>query len=102
MRTQTSTMSIPTLSCPLNGQPSPASIAGSMSSDARSNINTNTNNHKNPKEGAMARWQPRTTKEMLEGQRDRLSKRIDEKKAETKELEDQRKGLDKAITAMGQ
>lgn len=50
----------------------------------------------------MARWQPRTPKEMLEGQRDRLAKRIDEKKAELKELEDQRKGLEKAITAMGQ
>ena len=50
----------------------------------------------------MARWQPRTTKEMLEGQRDRLTKRIEEKIAETKDLEDQRKGLEKAINAMAQ
>lgn len=38
----------------------------------------------------------------MEVQRERLNKRIEEKKAEIKELEDQRKGLDKAITAMGQ
>jgi hypothetical protein len=50
----------------------------------------------------MARWQPRTARENLESQRERLSHRIEEKKAEVKELEDQRKGLDKAITAMSQ
>ena len=38
----------------------------------------------------------------MEAQKERLSRRIDEKKAEIKELEEQRKGLDKAIAAMSQ
>lgn len=38
----------------------------------------------------------------MEAQKDRLTRRIDEKKGEIKDLEDQRKGLDKAIAAMGQ
>lgn len=38
----------------------------------------------------------------MEADRERLNKRIEDKKTEVKELEDQRKGLDKAITAMGQ
>ena len=38
----------------------------------------------------------------MESQKERLTRRIDEKKAEIKDLEDQRKGLDKAITAMSQ
>jgi predicted nucleic acid-binding Zn-ribbon protein len=38
----------------------------------------------------------------MEAQRERLNSRIEAKKAEIKELEEQRKGLDKAITAMGQ
>jgi cell division protein FtsB len=50
----------------------------------------------------MARWQARTPKETMESQKERLTRRIDEKKAEIKDLEDQRKGLDKAIAAMSQ
>ncbi len=50
----------------------------------------------------MPSWTPKSPKEILEAQRERLNRRIDEKKAEVKELEDQRKGLDRAITAMGQ
>jgi len=50
----------------------------------------------------MARWQAKTPKETLESQKERLNKRIEEKKSEVKDLEDQRKGLDKAIAAMGQ
>lgn len=38
----------------------------------------------------------------MEAQRERLNKRIEEKKGEIKELEEQRKGLDKAIAAMSQ
>ena len=48
----------------------------------------------------MARWQPRTPKESLEAARDRLASRIEQKKAEVKELEDQRRQVDGAIKAL--
>ena len=40
--------------------------------------------------------------ERCASQKERLTRRIDEKKAEIKDLEDQRKGLDKAIAATSQ
>ncbi len=49
----------------------------------------------------MARWQPRTPKESLEASRDRLAQRIEAKKEELKELENQRRQVDAAIKALG-
>jgi hypothetical protein len=54
----------------------------------------------NNKEEAMARWQPRTPKESLEASLERLKARIDGKKSEIKELEDQRKQVEQAIKAL--
>lgn len=48
----------------------------------------------------MARWQPRTPKEALETSLERLKARIDGKKLEIKELEDQRKQVEQAIKAL--
>lgn len=48
----------------------------------------------------MARWQPRTPKESLEVSLERIKTRIDGKKQEIKELEDQRKQVEQAIRAL--
>jgi cell division protein FtsB len=48
----------------------------------------------------MARWQPRTPKESLEASLERVKARIDTKKQEIKELEDQRKQVEQAIKAL--
>jgi predicted nucleic acid-binding Zn-ribbon protein len=49
----------------------------------------------------MARWQPRTPKESLEASLERLKGRIEGKKLEIKDLEDQRKQVEQAIKALG-
>lgn len=49
----------------------------------------------------MARWQPRTPKEMLRANLDRIDKQIAGKKTEITELESQRAQIDKAIKALG-
>ena len=48
----------------------------------------------------MARWQPRTPKESLEASLERLKTRIEGKKQEIRELEDQRKQVEQAIKAL--
>jgi glutamyl-tRNA reductase len=48
----------------------------------------------------MARWQPRTPKEMLRANLDRIDKQIAGKKGEITELESQRAQIDKAIKAL--
>lgn len=48
----------------------------------------------------MARWQPKTPKESLEASLDRVKSRIETKKAELKELEDQRRQVEQAIKAL--
>ena len=48
----------------------------------------------------MARWQPRTPKEALESSLERLKGRIEGKKQEIRELEDQRKQVEQAIKAL--
>lgn len=48
----------------------------------------------------MARWQPRTPRESLEASRDRLAQRIEAKKQEIRELEEQRKQVEHAIKAL--
>lgn len=49
----------------------------------------------------MTRWQPRTPKESLEASQERLKERIERKRQEIKELEDQRKQVEQAIKALG-
>ena len=48
----------------------------------------------------MARWQPRTPRESLEVSLERLKTRIEGKKQEIRELEDQRKQVEQAIKAL--
>lgn len=48
----------------------------------------------------MSRWQPRTPKESLEASLERLKSRIEGKRLEVKELEDQRKQVEGAIKAL--
>ena len=50
----------------------------------------------------MARWQPRTPKESLEAALERVKTRIEGKKQEIKELEDQRKQVEQAVKALSQ
>ena len=49
----------------------------------------------------MARWQPRTPKETLQAQLERLKTRIQGKHQEVKELELQAKQVEQAIKALG-
>ena len=49
----------------------------------------------------MARWEPKTPKEMLQSSLDRLKKRIKAKKDEVKELEGQAQKVEQALAAMG-
>jgi len=49
----------------------------------------------------MARWQPRTPKESLQSSLERLKARIQGKKQEIKELEQQATQVDQAIKALG-
>lgn len=48
----------------------------------------------------MARWQPKTPKEALEGSAKRIKERIDGKKAEIRDLEGQLKQVEQAIKAL--
>ena len=48
----------------------------------------------------MARWQPRSPLENLQGSLQRLNTRIDGKKLEMKELEEQKKQVEQAIAAL--
>ena len=48
----------------------------------------------------MARWQPRTPKESLEASLERLKGRIEGKKQELKELEEQRRQIEGAIKVL--
>jgi predicted nucleic acid-binding Zn-ribbon protein len=48
----------------------------------------------------MARWQPRTPKESLEASLERIKTRVEAKKKEMKELEDQKKQVEAAIKAL--
>ena len=50
----------------------------------------------------MARWQPRTPKESLEAALERLKGRIETKKQEMKDLDDQRKQVEQAIKSLSQ
>lgn len=49
----------------------------------------------------MARWQPRTPLENLQSSLQRINSRIEGKRQEIKELEEQKKLVDQAITALG-
>ena len=48
----------------------------------------------------MARWQPRTPKESLEASLERIKTRIEGKKQEIRDLEDQRKQVEQAVKAL--
>ena len=48
----------------------------------------------------MARWEPRTPLENLQASLKRLNSRIEGKKNEVRELEEQKKQLEQAITAL--
>jgi hypothetical protein len=48
----------------------------------------------------MARWTPRTPKESLEASIARIDARIETKKQELKELQDQRKQVEHAVKAL--
>ena len=48
----------------------------------------------------MARWQPRTPKESLQASLERLKQRIQAKRQETKELEQQAVQVEEAIKAL--
>lgn len=48
----------------------------------------------------MARWQPKTPKESLEASLERVKSRIEAKRMEIKELEDQKKQVEAAIKAL--
>ena len=48
----------------------------------------------------MSRWEPRTPLENLQSSLKRLNGRIDGKKEEIKELEEQRKQVEQAISAL--
>lgn len=50
----------------------------------------------------MARWEPRTPKESLQANLERLKKRIQAKQEEVKGLETQAKQVEQAIKALGQ
>lgn len=49
----------------------------------------------------MARWQPRTPKEALQASLERLKVRIQKKKSEIKDLEQQAAQVEHAIKALG-
>ena len=49
----------------------------------------------------MARWQPRTPKESLQAALERLKARVQAKKQEVKDLEDQARQVEQAIKALG-
>jgi len=49
----------------------------------------------------MARWEPRTPKESLQAQLERLKTRIQKSQQATKELEAQAKQVEQAIKALG-
>ena len=49
----------------------------------------------------MARWQPRTPKESLQASLERLKTRIEGKKQEIKELENQARQVEQAVKALG-
>ena len=49
----------------------------------------------------MSRWQPRTPKESLQASLERIRVRIEAKKTEIKELENQRTQVEQAIKALG-
>ena len=48
----------------------------------------------------MARWQPRTPKESLQASLERINARIEGKKQEIKELENQKKQVEAAVKAL--
>ena len=48
----------------------------------------------------MPRWQPKTPLESMQTQLDRLKERIEGKKTELKELEDQKRQVEAAIKAL--